>query len=45
MDELTIVWALTALKQRNQVFKYWNLRNNSNAYSKRLNLKIKEKTT
>lgn len=45
MDELTIVWTLTALKQRNQVFKYWNLRNNSNAYSKRLNLKNKEKTT
>ncbi len=38
-------WTSTALKQRNAVFEYWNSRNKSNQYSKKLNLKIKERTT
>ncbi len=35
----------TAIKQRNFVFEYWNFRNKSDLYSKKLNLKIKERTT
>jgi hypothetical protein len=38
-------WTSTALKQRNHVFEYWNSRNKSDFYSKKLNLKIKERTT
>lgn len=38
-------WTSTAIKQRNFVFEYWNFRNKSDLYSKKLNLKIKERTT
>lgn len=38
-------WTSTALKQRNSIFEYWNSRNKSDLYSKKLNLKIKERTT
>ena len=38
-------WTATAIKQRNNVFEYWNRRNKSDLYSKKLNLKIKERTT
>jgi ParE toxin of type II toxin-antitoxin system, parDE len=41
----TLKWTSTALKQRNSIFEYWNTRNKSNLYSKKLNLKIKERTT
>ena len=37
-------WTSTALRQRNRVFDYWNKRNKSDLYSKKLNLKIKERT-
>ncbi len=36
-------WTETAIKQRNNVFEYWNYTNKSNSYSKKLNLKIKER--
>ena len=38
-----ILWTPTAIKQRNHVFEYWNNRNKSTAFSKKLNEKIKEK--
>jgi len=44
MDELTIYWTKTALKQRNHTFEYWNNRNKSNSYSKKLNTSIRERT-
>ena len=44
MDELTIIWTSTALKQRNNIFSYWNVRNNNLDYSKRLNLIIRKQT-
>ncbi len=44
MAELTIFWTQTALKQRNYTFEYWNNRNKSNSYSKKLNSSIKERT-
>jgi len=44
MAELSIFWTNTALKQRNSTFEYWNSRNKSTTYSKKLNLSIKERT-
>ncbi len=44
MAELTIFWTNTALKQRNYTFEYWNDRNRSTTYSKKLNSSIKERT-
>ena len=44
MAQLILVWTKTALKQRNHIFKYWNKRNKSTAYSKRLRKVINERT-
>ena len=44
MAELSVFWTNTALKQRNYTFEYWNDRNKSTTYSKKLNLSIKERT-
>ena len=44
MAELTIFWTNAAIKQRNFTFEYWNERNKSTAYSKKLKLSIKERT-
>ncbi len=44
MAELSIYWTNTALKQRNYTFDYWNDRNKSTIYSKKLNASIKERT-
>ena len=43
MAKLTICWTQTAVKQRNHIFKYWNNRNKSASYSKKLNNSIKER--
>ena len=43
MAQLIVFWTETALKQRNYVFEYWNERNKSTEYSKRLNVKIIER--
>jgi len=43
MAQLKIFWTETALKQRNYVFEYWNERNKSTEYSKKLNAKIIER--
>lgn len=44
MVELTLHWTNTALGQRNHIFKYWNKRNKSTEYSKRLLKAINERT-
>jgi len=44
MDGLTLFWTNTANKQRDHVFNYWNKRNKSKTYSKKLNLAIRERT-
>ena len=43
MDELKILWTSTAIKQRNYIFEYWNERNKSIKFSKKLNKKINER--
>ena len=43
MDELAVIWTKTALVQRNSIFNYWNTRNKSKKYSRKLNLAIKER--
>ncbi len=45
MARLTVFWTQTAVKQRNYIFDYWNNRNKSNAYAKKLNESIKERIT
>jgi len=44
MDELTIFWTQTAKQQRDHIFDYWNKRNKSTTYSRKLNLSIRERT-
>jgi hypothetical protein len=36
MKHHQILWTATAVRQRNMVFDYWNNRNKSNIYSKKL---------
>ncbi len=43
MARLKIVWTATAINQRNNIFEYWNSRNKSNSFSKKLNSKIKDR--
>ncbi len=43
MASIKIFWTKTAIRQRNYVFEYWNNRNKSTSYSKKLNKKIKER--
>ena len=45
MAEIKIFWTKIAVAQRNQILHYWNNRNKSNIYSKKLNNKIKEKVS
>jgi len=40
MASLKVFWTETAVKQRNQIFEYWNNRNQSNEYSKKLRIEI-----
>ncbi|SFQ72920.1 type II toxin-antitoxin system RelE/ParE family toxin [Flavobacterium akiainvivens] len=44
MATITIAWTQTAIRQRNLVFEYWNERNQSYAYSRKLYAKINERT-
>lgn len=44
MDELTLFWTKTAKRQRDYIFEYWNNRNKSNTYSKKLNISINQRT-
>ena len=43
MDKLKIIWTKIAISQRNEVFAYWNKRNKSIDFSKKINLLIYEK--
>lgn len=43
MVRLKVLWTRTAIRQRNHVFEYWNQRNQSNSYSRKLNIKIRER--
>ncbi len=43
MAGLKLVWTETAIKQRNYIFEYWNERNGSTQYSKKLNIKIRKR--
>lgn len=36
-----IIWLQEAQEERKKIFKYWNKRNNSDTYSKKLNAEIK----
>ena len=40
MALLKVFWTETSLKQRDQIFEYWNKQNQSTGYSKRLRIKI-----
>lgn len=40
MAQLKIFWTATAIRQRNQVFEYWNERNKNTQYSKKLRTEI-----
>jgi len=44
MAKIKVEWTHFAKKQRDEIFEYWNNRNKSNSYSKKLRLIIKEKT-
>ncbi|SDR01069.1 ParE toxin of type II toxin-antitoxin system, parDE [Chryseobacterium soldanellicola] len=44
MDEVKVIWTHIAVRQRNLIFDYWNNRNKSTAYSKKLKLLLKQKT-
>lgn len=37
-----IIWSTRAQNDRKEIFKYWNTRNKSNTYSKKLNELFKE---
>ena len=43
MANLNVYWTLTAIDQRNLVFRYWNKRNKSNSYSIKLKNIINER--
>ena len=43
MDEIKIEWTEIALKQRKKIFDYWNSRNKSNNFSRKLNQIVYEK--
>ena len=44
MGILKVIWTLSAINQRNQIFEYWNERNKNNDYKKKLLKSIKERT-
>ncbi|NIJ46628.1 plasmid stabilization system protein ParE [Wenyingzhuangia heitensis] len=44
MASVELFWTQTAMKQRNEIFKYWNKKNKSTEYSKKLRQSIKERT-
>ena len=44
MAELKLNWSFTAKLQRDEIFSYWNRRNKSTNYSKKLKIIIKQNT-
>jgi plasmid stabilization system protein ParE len=45
MDKLKIFWTKNAINQRNYVLEYWAKRNKSNSFSKKLYIKINDRTS
>jgi plasmid stabilization system protein ParE len=45
MAHLKLFWTITAKKQRDHVFEYWNSRNGNTNFSMKLNQKIRERTS
>lgn len=43
MAKRTVVWTLTASKQRRDILKYWTIRNGSTLYAEKLIQLIKER--
>jgi len=43
MDEMKLFWTFTARAQRDQIFQYWNQRNGTANYSRKLNREIRER--
>jgi len=43
MDGLKVFWTLTAKRQRDHIFEYWNQKTKSKSYSTKLNLAIRER--
>jgi toxin YoeB len=39
---MNVFWAEIAVRQRNHIYNYWNRRNGSTDYSKKLHLQIKQ---
>ncbi len=44
MAQLKLIWSYTAKQQRDEIFSYWNRRNKSTNYSKKLKIIIKQNT-
>ena len=44
MAGLKVSWTKIALNQRNYIFEYWNKRNKSRNYARKLNSEIKSRT-
>lgn len=44
MAQLKIIWTVFAKQQRDEIFHFWNIRNKSTFYSKKLRLLIKSRT-
>lgn len=44
MAQLKLNWSYTAKQQRDEIFSYWNRRNKSTNYSKKLKIIIKQNT-
>jgi plasmid stabilization system protein ParE len=42
MAQRSVVWTLTAAKQRREILKYWTIRNGSKEYAEKLILKTKD---
>ena len=43
MVKRRLIWSKNSIKERNEIFDYWNNRNKTDSYSKKLNLKIYSK--
>jgi len=44
MAQLKIIWTAFTKQQRDEIFHFWNIRNKSTLYSKKLRLLIKNRT-
>lgn len=44
MAKKSVVWTVTAIKQRREILKYWTIRNKSAAYAEKLIALINERT-